>query len=224
MPIELPDSFWNQTWTHQREVAGQIKGGLLAAGLGSRMSPLTTGRIPKPMFPLGGRVPMAELWVRRFVESGITDISMNLCVLAGAIRDHFSDGARYGANISYAGEDEPTGTLGGVCKQALGSEARAVLPGESTAGLQLAVPDHSTLSRRGQRWRPPLRAVRRDAPLHLFIDATGLHAFGEGEWAAAKHGGKGRRGWRKLHVAVGALYGFLGHSFARPSGRGGESS
>ncbi len=26
--------------------------------------------------------------------------------------------------------------------------------------------------------------------------------IGEGEWAAAKHGGKGKRGWRKLHLGV----------------------
>ncbi len=26
--------------------------------------------------------------------------------------------------------------------------------------------------------------------------------MGEGEWAAAKYGGKGRRGWRKLHLGV----------------------
>jgi hypothetical protein len=29
-----------------------------------------------------------------------------------------------------------------------------------------------------------------------------LAAFGEGEWAAVKHGAKGRRGWRKLHLSV----------------------
>jgi len=26
--------------------------------------------------------------------------------------------------------------------------------------------------------------------------------FGEGEWAAAKHGGQGKRGWKKLHLGV----------------------
>ncbi len=41
-----------------------------------------------------------------------------------------------------------------------------------------------------------------DGPLHLIVDSTGLSIVGEGEWAAAKHGGKGKRGWRKLHLAV----------------------
>jgi hypothetical protein len=38
----------------------------------------------------------------------------------------------------------------------------------------------------------------------LIIDSTGLSIAGEGEWAAAKHGGSGKRGWRKLHIGVDA--------------------
>ena len=34
------------------------------------------------------------------------------------------------------------------------------------------------------------------------LDSTGLSIVGEGEWAAAKHGGRDRRGWRKLHLGV----------------------
>ena len=36
----------------------------------------------------------------------------------------------------------------------------------------------------------------------LVVDSTGLSVFGEGEWAAAKHGGRGKRGWKKLHLGV----------------------
>ncbi len=32
--------------------------------------------------------------------------------------------------------------------------------------------------------------------------STGLSIVGEGEWAAARHGGKGKRGWKKLHLGV----------------------
>ena len=38
--------------------------------------------------------------------------------------------------------------------------------------------------------------------MHLIVDSTGLSIVGEGEWAAAKHGRRGRRGWKKLHVGV----------------------
>ena len=34
------------------------------------------------------------------------------------------------------------------------------------------------------------------------LDSTGLSIVGAGEWATAKHGGRGRRGWRKLHLGV----------------------
>ena len=47
-----------------------------------------------------------------------------------------------------------------------------------------------------------LRLVPADEGIHLVLDSTGLSIVGEGEWAAAKHGGRGRRGWRKLHLGV----------------------
>ena len=69
-------------------------------------------------------------------------------------------------------------------------------------GHGLPSPDHTTLSRRGQHLEVTLRRLPRDTRLHLLIDSTGLSIFGEGEWAAAKHGGRGKRGWKKLHLGV----------------------
>ena len=69
-------------------------------------------------------------------------------------------------------------------------------------GLELSTPDHTTLSRRGQHLDLPLRRAPAGAGLHLMVDSTGLSIVGEGEWAAAKHGGRGRRGWKKLHLGV----------------------
>ncbi|MGI8981703.1 MAG: sugar phosphate nucleotidyltransferase [Pirellulaceae bacterium] len=114
----------NIGWAQRRGVAGNLKCAILAAGLGKRLEPLTARHLPKPLFPLGGKTPLAEIWVRRMVEAGITDISMNLCVLAETIERHFGDGSRFGASITYVKEKTPSGTLGGVCKQALGSEAK----------------------------------------------------------------------------------------------------
>ncbi len=123
MPINFDSSFWESSWSAKRGVRRDIKATILAAGLGRRMEPLTA-HLPKPLFPLGGKVPMLEVWVRRLVESGITDISMNLCVLSDTIKRHFQDGAKFGAEISYIDEATPSGTLGGVCKQAFGVEAK----------------------------------------------------------------------------------------------------
>ena len=99
---------------------------MLSAGLGKRMQPLSAHYLPKPMFPLGGSVPISELWVKKAVECGIRDISMNVSVLSQTIMEYFNDGSRFGANISYIEEKEPSGTLGGVCKQVLGNNAKQV--------------------------------------------------------------------------------------------------
>ena len=69
-------------------------------------------------------------------------------------------------------------------------------------GVDLTAPDHTTLSRRGQHLALALRRARPGTRLHLIVDSTGLSIVGEGEWAAATHGGRGRRGWRKLHLGV----------------------
>ena len=69
-------------------------------------------------------------------------------------------------------------------------------------GLDLRSPDHTTLSRRGQHLNLTLRRVPRRAALPLFIDSTGRSMVGEGAWAAATHGRRGRRGWKKLHLGV----------------------
>ena len=71
--------------------------------------------------------------------------------------------------------------------------------------LDLSAPDHTTLSRRGQHLDLTLGRVPTGEGLHLIVDSTGLSIVGEGEWAAAKHGGRGRRGWKKLHLGVDGL-------------------
>jgi IS5 family transposase len=69
-------------------------------------------------------------------------------------------------------------------------------------GLDLPVPDHTTLSRRAATLTVPRLARRSGGPLHLAIDATGLKVHGEGEWKVRVHGPDKRRVWRKLHLAV----------------------
>ncbi len=68
--------------------------------------------------------------------------------------------------------------------------------------LDLSAPDHTTLSRRGQHLDLTLRRAPVGAGTHLMVDRTGLSIVGEGEWAAGKHGGRGRRAWKKLHLGV----------------------
>ena len=70
-------------------------------------------------------------------------------------------------------------------------------------GLDLAVPDHSTLSRRAETLQV-LRPRSSSAPVHLLVDSTGLRLCGPGEWLVEKHGARTRRSWRKLHLGVDA--------------------
>ncbi len=72
-------------------------------------------------------------------------------------------------------------------------------------GLELRVPDHSTLSRRARTLEVPRPQPRRDGePMHLLVDSTGLRLCGAGEWLLEKHGTKTRRSWRKLHIGMDA--------------------
>lgn len=70
-------------------------------------------------------------------------------------------------------------------------------------GLDLAVPDHSTLSRRAEMLEVP-RPRPGTRPVHLIVDSTGLKLCGAGEWLVEKHGTRTRRSWRKLHIGVDA--------------------
>jgi hypothetical protein len=67
-------------------------------------------------------------------------------------------------------------------------------------GLDLAVPDHSTLSRRAETLEVPIPCRSSRGPVHLLVDSTGLQLCGAGEWLVEKHGTRRRRSWRKLHI------------------------
>jgi len=69
-------------------------------------------------------------------------------------------------------------------------------------GLDWAVPDFSTLSRRQKALVVTVPYRGSEGPLNLLIDSTGIKAEGEGEWHARKHGGAKRRLWRKIHIGV----------------------
>jgi len=71
-------------------------------------------------------------------------------------------------------------------------------------GLSVSVPDHTTFSRRspGLVLATALAQAQASGPVHVVIDATGLKVYGAGEWLVEKHGERGTRTWRKLHLAV----------------------
>ena len=77
-------------------------------------------------------------------------------------------------------------------------------------GLDLAVPDHTTMSRRAETLQVPRPKPHRDGtPMHLLVDSAGLKLCGAGEWLHEKHGIKTRRAWRTLHIGTDADTGHI---------------
>jgi len=68
-------------------------------------------------------------------------------------------------------------------------------------GVQLPIPDHTTLSRRGKDLEVVL-PKKISGHIDIVMDSTGLKVYGEGEWKVRTHGKSKRRTWRKLHIGA----------------------
>jgi hypothetical protein len=72
-------------------------------------------------------------------------------------------------------------------------------------GLDLSVPDHTTLSRRAETLEVPRpRSGSEAEPVHLLVDSPGLKLCGPGQWLIEKHGTRRRRSWKMLHLGMDA--------------------
>lgn len=89
-----------------------MKAIILAAGLGTRLRPLTN-TIPKGILPIKGK-PLLEHLIDNLKEYGVTDIGMNLFYLPECITDHFGNGKRYDVSITYKKEETILGTSGAI--------------------------------------------------------------------------------------------------------------
>ena len=69
-------------------------------------------------------------------------------------------------------------------------------------GVDLSVPDHSTVSRRKGKLSVTLPVIPKSGSVHLVVDSTGVKVYGEGEWKTRQHGVSKRRTWRELHLGV----------------------
>lgn len=69
-------------------------------------------------------------------------------------------------------------------------------------GVDLEVPDYTTLCRRRQTLQVSLPVQAQGQALHLVVDSTGLKVYGEGEWKVRQHGWSKHRTWRKVHLGV----------------------
>lgn len=85
---------------------------VMAAGLGTRLQPLT-GTIPKPMVPIVNR-PALHHVLRLAARHGVRDVVTNLHHFPEAITSYFGDGSEQGVRLRYSFEPVLLGTAGGV--------------------------------------------------------------------------------------------------------------
>ena len=69
-------------------------------------------------------------------------------------------------------------------------------------GLDLPVPDDTTLSQRSARLPLTTTLKKSKGRVNVMIGSSGMKIFGAGEWLHEKRGGKPRRSWRRLHLTV----------------------
>ena len=111
-----------------------MKAMILAAGVGSRLEPLTCN-IPKPMVPVVNR-PAMEHIINLLVKNNITKVAANLWYLPEKIQSYFGDGSRYGIDIHYSVEKELMGTAGGVKKlEAFLDETFIIVSGDAVTDI-----------------------------------------------------------------------------------------
>lgn len=94
------------------DAPGDLSAVVMAGGFGKRLMPLTES-IPKPMLPIGER-PLLERTIDQLRAAGIREVHLTTHYLPESIVGHFGDGEAFGVHMSYATEDEPMGTAGGL--------------------------------------------------------------------------------------------------------------
>jgi mannose-1-phosphate guanylyltransferase len=109
---------------------------VLAAGLGTRLRPLTYG-MPKPMVPVVNR-PVMEHILRLLGRHGFTETIANLHWFPETIESRFGDGSEFGVELSYSREQQLLGTSGGV-RNAAGflGDSFLVISGDALTDIDL---------------------------------------------------------------------------------------
>jgi len=122
---------------------------ILAAGLGTRMRPLTLN-CPKPLLRAGGRA-LIEYHIERLVRLGVERIVINHAWLGEQIEAALGSGERFGVPLHYSAEAEPLETAGGIrqalplladdedeCFLVVNGDVYTELSHDSLAGLRLS--------------------------------------------------------------------------------------
>src|SRR6266487_3877 len=111
---------------------------ILAAGVGSRLDPLTRN-LPKPLVPIVNR-PVMEHIIELLRKHGFDEIMVNLHYLGDQIEAYFGDGSRLGVEIHYSREDQLWGDAGSVkrVEEFFRDETFIVVGGDDLADMDLS--------------------------------------------------------------------------------------
>jgi NDP-sugar pyrophosphorylase family protein len=93
-----------------------MKAMVLAAGLGTRLQPLTNDR-PKALVEIAGRT-LLEITLTRLREFGVRDVIVNTHHFAEMVRAYLEANQNFGMRIEISHEDELLDTGGGLTKAA----------------------------------------------------------------------------------------------------------
>lgn len=85
---------------------------ILAAGLGTRLRPLTE-TIAKPMIPVVNK-PVMEHVIELLARQGFNNLYANVHYRADDVINHFGNGSRWNVDLKYSREDTLAGTAGGL--------------------------------------------------------------------------------------------------------------
>ena len=91
-----------------------MKAMVMAAGLGTRLRPLTDF-LPKPMMPIANR-PVLHHLLNLLHRHDVNEVGVNLHVAPDTIKDYFGDGSSLDMEIRWSYEEELLGTAGGTKK------------------------------------------------------------------------------------------------------------
>jgi mannose-1-phosphate guanylyltransferase len=86
---------------------------IMAAGVGSRLDPLTQD-VPKPLVPIANR-PIMDILFERLADISVKDVVANTHYKSEQIINRYNDN-NLGINFNYVNEKELSGTAGGVKK------------------------------------------------------------------------------------------------------------
>lgn len=111
---------------------------ILAAGLGTRMRPLTD-HTPKPLLQAGGK-PLIVWHIERLRQAGFTELVINHAWLGDKLEAALGGGADYGVSIHWSREGTPLETAGGIRRALplLGDEPFLVVNGDIWLDLDFA--------------------------------------------------------------------------------------